>query len=145
MLTYDARTGKMIRANGLLLGVGYAGADPDPSRKGEAGEGVNRPDLDALKSVGPVPCGVYRIHGPPFQHPTAGRDVLRLIPDEGNTMHGRDGFLIHGEGHAPGASSQGCMIFANSDRWKIWNEGDHLVRVIDSANPGPSIPMMASH
>lgn len=145
MLTYDARTGKMIRASGVLLGVGYAGADPDPSRKGEPGEGVNRPDLDALKSVGPVPCGVYRIVGPPFQHPTAGRDVLRLAPDDGNDMHGRDGFLIHGEGHSPGSSSQGCIILVNPLRWAIWNEGDHLLRVIDSAAPPSSVACVPSH
>jgi hypothetical protein len=147
MLTFDDRTGRLTRQDGSLFAQGYSGADPDPSRKGEAGEGVNDPSRVRDRGVGPIPLGVWRIVGPPFTHEHAGKSVLRLLPEPGTETFGRDGFLIHGDSvRLPGSGSQGCVIIPGAEnRERLWIEGDHLLRVIDSADPGLPIAMVPSH
>ncbi len=130
MHTYSQSTGRWTHPQVGLLAVGYAGADPDPSRKGEAGEGRNRPDMQDVRNTGPVVRGRYTITGPEEgQH---GGFVLRLNPHPENDMHGRGHFLIHGDSIAkPGTASQGCIILPRTIRWAIWGSGDHELEVIE--------------
>jgi hypothetical protein len=71
--------------------------------------------------VGPIPVGLYQI-GAPQDTPEHGPYVLRLIPDAGNTMWGRAGFLIHGDEVAhigEHLASRGCVILHRATREKI--------------------------
>ena len=133
MNRYEQSTGRWYDAKGLLLGVGFSGYDPDPSRKGEPGEGVNHPELDGVKNVGPLPCGRYRILSP-FTHPTTGAYSMRLDPLPGNQMKGRGNFLIHGDSRLkPGTGSHGCIIFPRAIRELIWATGDRELEVVPGA------------
>ena len=51
---------------------------------------------------GPVVLGKYT-----FRTHETKADMIRLIPDPGNDMHGRSGFLIHGRGPR---GSDGCIV-----------------------------------
>lgn len=134
MLTADRTLGEVRRADGSLLCRFESGYDPDVSTKGEPGEGVNNPALEAIRNVGPLPAGFY-VMGPPFNHPTAGGYTMRLqfVPGTGD-LHGRSGFLWHGGWRDPKAhkdnASHGCMVSSFTDRVRAWEEGDHLIRVI---------------
>src|ERR1039458_8813813 len=98
---YKISTGELTAANGVVS-KGYSGA---------AGIGKNNPAEEGVKNVGPIPEGVYTIQGPPFDTPTHGPLVLRLIPNVKNDMHGRGSFLMHGDSlRATGTASQGCII-----------------------------------
>jgi hypothetical protein len=57
--------------------------------------------------------------------------VLPLTPDPSNEMHGRAGFLIHGDSTAHmGYASEGCLVFQRSVREKVWVAGDHKLSVV---------------
>lgn len=77
---------------------GYAGTE----------DGRNNPDADQQEGVGPLPRGTYTV-GPSFMHAHAGPGTRRLTPDPSNDMHGRAGFLIHGD-NARHDASNGCII-----------------------------------
>ena len=99
----------------FLIGKGWAGH----------GAGKNNPELQTVKETGPLPRGWYKI-GQPQSHPTVGPFALRLTPDEGNEMFGRDGFLIHGASLNPlkrGEESKGCIVAMRSTREKIHDLG----------------------
>jgi len=82
------------------LGLGYSGH----------GEGVNNGADEENPDVGPIPKGVYDI-GPAFTHPAAGPVVMRLTPTEGTDVHGRSGFLMHGDtASRDRTASHGCVI-----------------------------------
>lgn len=92
----------------------------------------NNPDQDHRKNKGPLPRGFYRI-GRPFNHPNCGRYCLRLTPEPGNQMHGRDGFLIHGASRNParnGQESEGCIIAPLEVRQAIVTRGFQRLEVI---------------
>lgn len=80
--------------------------------KGHSGRdrGRDNPDFDHVKSVGPLPRGFYRIVL--CAHPKFRRPAFRLDPFQGNIMHGRSDFWLHG-----GTVSHGCIIlrFVNRD------------------------------
>lgn len=134
MLTFDRATREVRRADGSLLCLAESGYDPDTSIKGEPGEGVANPAMEAARNVGPLPAGYWAMRGPPFQHPTAGPFVIRLEPVPGTETFGRSGFLWHGgwahpEQHKDNAS-HGCMTSPRQDRESAWAEGDHLIHVV---------------
>jgi Protein of unknown function (DUF2778) len=98
-----------------------------------SGEGKNNPALQGVPDVGPIPRGLYAIG--PLEWTTGagphGPDVLRLTPAPGNDMHGRAGFLIHGDAiEHPGAASRGCIVLPRSTRWRIAASGDRELLVI---------------
>lgn len=94
------------------------------------GEGKNNPALQETPNVGPIPYGLWRIVGPPFDTPTHGPFVMRLEPCEGTQTFGRDGFLIHGDSKiAAGTASHGCIVLPRATRERIWDSGDHLLTV----------------
>lgn len=117
---YSQRSGHLHHEGERFLG-GYSGC----------GAGKNCPDFQDQHNVGPIPRGVYRI-GDPYDTATHGPYVLPLTPDAANEMHGRAGFLIHGDSHArPGEASQGCIIQARAVREEIHASGDRMLEVIE--------------
>lgn len=120
MLTYVQKTGAILNAGGHLVAGGYAGR----------GSHKNDPDSDHLVNEGPLPKGFYELEAP-VDTPTHGPCVIRLKPDPTNEMHGRAGFLIHGDSIAsPGNASNGCIVAGRAVRRYLWEAGDHRMRVI---------------
>lgn len=119
MWTYGQLTGSL---RGAIIGIiahGYAGA----------GAGKNNPDMDDVPNTGPLPRGDYTI-GRPYDS-SHSPYTLRLTPHPKNVMHGRAGFLIHGDSvKNPGTASQGCIILPRAIRQKIFESGDHDLRVV---------------
>jgi hypothetical protein len=129
MFTYRQSTGELTHPQLGRIAVGYAGADPDPSRKGEAGEGKNDPTKEAVRNTGPIPCGRYVIGDPVDSH---GGFALPLTPAPGTDTHGRGGFMIHGDSiSAPGTASLGCIIVGRVYRWAIRGSGDRDLQVVE--------------
>lgn len=132
MWLYVQRTGELWH-DGLLVARGYAGWD-DGDGLVEPGEGKNDPGAQAQRNVGPLPVGRYTI-GPPMQHPTAGAYTMRLEPHPENQMHGRAGFLIHGDrADVPGAASHGCIVLSRAVRTVIAESLDYELQVV-AENP----------
>lgn len=116
---YEQKTG-MLYLNNVGKGRGYSGAKPD---------GYNNPDLQAVRFVGPIPVGLYTLTTP-IDTDSHGPYVLPLIPDSGNTMYGRSGFLVHGDSLShPGFASMGCIVIDRKTREKIW-AGPHTLEVV---------------
>lgn len=116
---YEQVTGRLLQ-DGERVAIGYSGA----------GECKNDPSAQDVHNAGPIPRGTYTI-GEPYDTKTHGPYVLRLTPDASNAMCGRSGFLIHGDSVvAPGTASEGCVIVGRAIRQKIWDSGDHELRVV---------------
>jgi len=119
MWWYEIISGRLYDDTGLV-GKGYSGS---PLHKNDV-------DAQSLKNQGPIPVGQYRI-AEPVDTVTHGPYVLPLGPDPSNLMWERDGFLIHGDSVVnPGTASEGCIIMARDIREKVWNSGDHTLRVV---------------
>jgi hypothetical protein len=117
--TYVARSGAIMDPYGRVIAIGYSGH----------GAGRNVPE-DHAKNEGPIPVGRYRIDAP-VDTERHGPYVLGLEPDPSNDMHGRDGFLIHGDSHShPGEASLGCIVLQRQIREAIWDSGDHDLDVL---------------
>jgi hypothetical protein len=59
---------------------------------------------------------------------------MRLTPAKGNTMYGRDGFLIHGASTNKkhhGQESDGCVILGLPIRHAIGSSTDHVLTVVE--------------
>lgn len=125
MWCYSQRTGQMSNPYKFptQINLGYSGH----------GLGKNNPDAESLHDVGPIPRGYYTI-GPPEHVNTPGPHgpfVLRLTPKPGFDLHGRDGFLIHGDStDHPGAASNGCIVLPRPIRKLIADSGDDELHVI---------------
>jgi hypothetical protein len=121
MWVWRQRFGTMTRAAaGATSCVGYSGA----------GEGKNNPALQTVPDAGPIPVGLYSIEEPE-DTVTHGPFVLPLRADPANAMHGRSGFLIHGDSVVdPGTASKGCIILARPVREEIWASADHVLVVL---------------
>src|SRR3990167_10737034 len=124
MWLYNQKTG--ILSNGELWFQCYAGH----------GDGKNNPELDHMKDVGPLPRGRYTMSSLTVRMTARGPYVIHLMPHPENEMHGRAGFLIHGDSvKYPGTASLGCIIRSpKSDREKIWTHGDRELLVVGQAN-----------
>jgi len=117
---YEQRSGRLLH-DGLVACVGYAGC----------GEGKNNPDAQDRIKIGPIPRGTYSI-GAPYDTTTHGPYVLRLTPAAYNNMHGRAGFLIHGDSTTrPGEASEGCIIAPRMVRERVWNSEDRELEVVE--------------
>jgi len=116
---YKQSTGE-IGHNGLFVGIGYSGH----------GDYKNDPSAENMPDFGPIPRGEYSI-GPPFTHPVTGPFTMRLSPEPTNQMHGRAGFLIHGDSiHSPGTASNGCIVLNRDIRVQIAESDDNDLTVI---------------
>lgn len=127
---YAQSSGKMYHVtNGAptLIARGYSGN----------GDGEDNPDEQNVPQHGPIPRGSYSIGGPHvFKNM---QDCLTLIPDPGNNMEGRAGFLIHDGrfgGQPHGMTSEGCICLQLPFRQQIWNSGDHRLQVVCDDPPG---------
>jgi hypothetical protein len=116
--TFSQSTGE-LRLNGLRIGIGYSGHC----------EGRNNPDMQSVRSIGPIPRGLWDI-GEPSDTTTHGPFVMRLTPRKGTETFGRSGFLIHGDSISdPGTASLGCVILCRPLRERVWASGDHTLEV----------------
>lgn len=102
MWRYNQTTGELT----LVLGPGYSGHD----------EGRNNPAMQAVRSVGPIPTGLYQI-GPGYDTKSMGPLAIPLTPVGHNAL-GRSGFFVHGDNKDHNAS-HGCIILSRSAREMI--------------------------
>lgn len=118
--TFQIARGQLLDPDGVQVAIVYAGA----------GTGVNNPDDEAIPDVGPIPEGIYDI-GPAYTHPTCGPLSMELTPDPGNDMHGRSGFLMHGDNAAANhTASHGCIIVPRLVRMAVDNSDDRVLVVL---------------
>lgn len=122
MWTYGQKSGILIFEN-QEVAFGYSGN----------GFYKNDPTSQALCNKGPIPRGMYQMM-PPEDTDHHGPYVIRLAPFPENEMHGRAGFLIHGDSKTnPGTASNGCVILPILTRMEMWNSGDHILEVLADA------------
>lgn len=102
-----------------MLEKGYSGA----------GIGKNNASMEAERSVGPIPRGLWVI-GAPYHSRAVGPFALPLTPS-GHNARERTAFVIHGDSiQNPGKASNGCMVFSRATREKIHEAGDLILKVI---------------
>lgn len=119
MIRYQISTGELTR-DGVPLGAGYSG---QPECK-------NDPSKCGVHDHGPIPTGLYTI-GDPHDTATHGPFVMTLTPHPDNEMHGRSGFLFHGDSVAhPGTASHGCIILPRAVRETVHRLGDRDLEVV---------------
>lgn len=117
-LVYEQSTGligtrKSPDAPITPLARGYSGRPPHD----------NQPASEGLRAMGPIPRGRYRV-GRPFDHSRLGPVSLWLEPSPDNEMHGRSGFLIHGDNSRKNRTgSSGCIILDRHARITIAASG----------------------
>ncbi len=93
------------------------------------GQYKNRPNLEHMKGLGPIPRGMYKIAAPRNSDRT-GPYVLPLTPIGHNAL-GRTDFQIHGDSiRNPGTASSGCIIFSRKIREKVWSSNEHKIKVV---------------
>lgn len=133
MWIYAQKSGHLFR-DGSLVATGYSGSM----------HGKNCPELEGIRSVGPIPRGKWLIAGPPVTSPRTGPITLTLIPQFGTELFGRDGssFRMHGDSIAePGTASEGCIVMPPTTRQAVWDSGDRQLLVIeDDALAPPADP-----
>lgn len=115
------QTSGALKKDGIPVGTGYSGH----------GEGKNNPSRQPVHDVGPIPCGLWEICGPPYISADHGPYVLRLKPLPDTETFGRSGFLMHGDSREhPGEASMGCVVLPREVRAKVWQSGDTRLEVI---------------
>jgi len=135
MWIYLQKTGELYH-NGKLIGTGYAGGN-----KGKNPEGTNNPAMQQVHNIGPIPCGEWEVHGPPFDDPRLGKYVMRLVPREGTNTFGRSGFCLHGDSiEHPGRASEGCPVQNRVVRVQVWESGDRCWYVLPDKPPASTMP-----
>jgi len=82
---------------------------------------------------GTLPQGIYTLRTHEKKH-----NQIRLVPDTGNDMHGRDGFLIHGRGPR---GSDGCIV--PSDFHVVVKLYEVLKKQEADGLPAPSLQVIA--
>ncbi len=110
-----------IRETGVFLFDGTVLCDTAYSGHGP---GVNNPDLQDIRNVGPLPAGTYLIG--PAKEPIdrLGPVALPLTPNPDNQMFGRDEFFIHGDNAQMNhTASDGCIILPRNIRDQIVASG----------------------
>jgi hypothetical protein len=118
----------MLTPTGATFGYGFAGH----------GEGLNNPEKQSLKGVGPLPEGDYDMTQWINQDPHLGLGVIVLVARDPKTQFGRDLFRIHGavdySTHGLDRflhSSDGCICIGNyATRKALWEQGDRILRVV---------------
>jgi hypothetical protein len=122
--TFEIRTGKFYDPDGKFVSKGYAGGNC-----GKNPEGIDNPDDEGLKNIGPLPEGLYTF-GTPIPQSHLGKFAIPLIPDAANDMKGRSAFFLHGDTTPPGKASEGCIIQPRTTRDAAWASSDHQLRVV---------------
>jgi len=120
MWVYRQHTGFLFNDAGDMVAVGYSGA----------GEGKNNPAMQGIRSVGPIPRGLWVI-GEAYNSKRIGPLALPLYEHLHNALE-RTFFLIHGDSISnPGNASLGCLIFSRKVREAIIASNDRLLKVIE--------------
>jgi hypothetical protein len=127
MWLFEQCTGKLRDPTGAIIAAGYAGGNC-----GKNPEGVNNPAMQAIKSVGPLPAGIYTMEEV-LEQSHLGPFAIRLVPDAANVMCGRSGFFIHGDTTPSGNASEGCIIMPRAVREAMWASADHRIAVLKEA------------
>lgn len=110
VLVFSQSTGIVREPGGAFVALGWSGN----------GEGKGNPAMQSVRSVGPLPQGLYRV-GPWHDHPRLGPLVAELHQVEGETF-GRDDFFCHGPSTNParkGQESRGCIVVPRAGRVKV--------------------------
>jgi uncharacterized protein RhaS with RHS repeats len=94
--SYSQSSGVMNGPNGEVY-QGYSGSNPD---------GINKPSMQSVSDVGPIPAGYYWIG---TMNNVITKVSIELIPLRGTNMYGRFGMRIHG-GNKTRTASKGCPI-----------------------------------
>lgn len=123
--TFEQRTGKLYDPSGKLVATGYAGGNC-----GKNPEGKNNPDMQGVKSVGPLPVGMYT-RGEVLMSSHLGPFAIPLLPNSGNNMLGRGGFYVHGDTTPSGNASEGCIIVPRAVREAFYISTEPLEVVAD--------------
>lgn len=129
MWLFESRTGKMYDPTGKHVWTGYAGGN-----EGKNPEGVNNPDMQDVRCVGPLPEGKYSF-GTPVPQSHLGPFAIPLIPDPSNDMLGRSDFYCHGDTTPSGNASEGCIIMPRAIRNAMWASPDHQLQVVADYQP----------
>lgn len=107
-----------------LVATGYSGAVGHQ----------NRTESEQLKSLGPIPRGVWRLDAA-FNHVRLGLRCIPLEAVEEKKAFGRDGFFIHGDNsRGDRSASHGCIILDRKSRDLIdclFRSGVRTLTVID--------------
>lgn len=94
-------------------------------------EGLNNPDKQYIRNLGPIPIGDYIIDWAEDFPDTVGPLAMRLIPQTVAQLRGRSGFLIHGDNSKKNfTASHGCIILTRATRTATNNSAFRLLRVI---------------
>lgn len=117
MWKYVQSTGDLF-LNGQYMETGYSGAVP---------EGKNKPNMECMQNVGPIPRGYYVIGAPrgnptPFTLPLTAENLHYCAP-------ARSGFLVHGD-NSTGTASHGCIILSKGVRQTISESDDKRLLVV---------------
>lgn len=123
---YVQGSGNLYRPDGTLVGRGYAGGNG-----GLSPEGVNSPEHQMQRNIGPIPVGLYK-KGKVLLTSNLGPFAIPLIPHAGNQMFGRSGFYCHGDkAHPPRSASHGCIIQARAVRTEFYESNDPDLMVVN--------------
>lgn len=120
--TYAQATGDLDHGP-TYEGRGYSGHGP----------GVNKPALQNIVRVGPIPQGKWVI-GAPRTDPHLGPLAFPLSPAPGTNAFGRSGFFIHGDNSLMNETgSEGCIVLGRAIREVIAAavaSGDNTLEVV---------------
>jgi hypothetical protein len=114
MIYYHSATGKIEGIPNLPNATGYSGH----------GAGLNNPNLERIKGIGPIPRGKWRIVRWEDHHGELGPQVAILEPD-GWDAYDRSLFRIHGDNSLGNYSaSNGCISASRAvrDAWRASGE-----------------------
>jgi len=117
---YRQSTGELSHHGKVVDKHGYSGH----------GAGKNKPSMQTVSAVGPIPQGTYRI-GSPHHSKHVGNYAMALTPTAGTNTFGRYAFFMHGDSKKhPGEASEGCIIVSSYARHLVWASLDHEIRVV---------------
>lgn len=120
MWTYHQRSGELWR-HGKLVARGYSGN----------GKGLNNPEAESIRGVGPLPKGLWRMEGI-YTSKQVGPYAIILVPEDGTETYGRYAFRVHGDNSKGNKSaSNGCLIFPRPIREQMWQFEDHKINVVE--------------
>ena len=122
---YSQSDGRLYDPKGMHVSTGYAGGNC-----GKNPEGINNHSMQDVKSIGPLPCGIYRM-GEVLMQSHLGPFAIPLLPDEKNEMFGRAGFFCHGDTNPGGNASEGCIIMPRLVRDALYASDDKTITVVE--------------
>jgi hypothetical protein len=110
------------------------------------GEMANNPKYVGVKMRGPTPPDTYKLRMRETRF--HGVEAIRMLPVDGKTKHGRDGFLAHTELlRGKKGQSHGCVAFRDYDRFlNAFKKGKvtHMVVIPGNGRGKPDTTKVAS-